>query len=436
MTCEKRDPAAPTSDIPYDRNQTTRNDSGNKDNAVAPGGMIGIATCKGYAPPGSDSSNTQRLWKPPGRAILTPEQFPPRMSKKTRLAALEALLGDDKDLLTHQCLLSQQFLHVPSMKTVKHTMADGGRSVQVQRSLWTMYNHGRLRGTGYLSILPVDQGVEHSGIASFAATPEAFDPEYLARLAYEGGCNAFASTFGILQAVSRRYAHKIPFIVKLNHNELLTYPNKHDQVMFCSPKQAKSIGALGVGATIYFGSPESGRQIQEVAKAFAEAHELGMFTVLWCYLRNPEFKKGSTDYHAAADLTSQAVHLGVSIGADIIKQKLPTTDGGFKALRGQGGSYGATDPGLLKGLTTTHPIDRTRLQVLHCYAGRIPLISSGGAAGKKDMEDAVKAAVINKRAGGAGLIAGRKVFTKPFEEAVTLLHAIQDVYLNTDVTIA
>lgn len=358
------------------------------------------------------------------------------MSRKHSLAALEALLGRDKDLLKHQCLLSEQFLYVPSMKTVKQTMADSGRSTQVQRNLWTMYRHGRLGGTGYLSILPVDQGIEHSGIASFGGVPEAFDPGYLARLAYEGGCNAFASSFGVLQAVSRRYAHKIPFIVKLNHNELLTYPNKHDQVMFCSPKQAKSIGALGVGATVYFGSPESGRQIQEVSRAFAEAHELGLFTVLWCYLRNSAFKKGAMDYHTAADLSSQAVHLGVSIGADIIKQKLPTTDGGFKALRGQSGSYGATDPGALKGLVTPNAIDRTRLQVLHCYGGRIPLISSGGASGAHDLEDAVKAAVINKRAGGAGLIAGRKVFKKPFEEAVDLLHKIQDVYLNRDVTIA
>ena len=357
------------------------------------------------------------------------------MSKKRSLSALEALLGDDKDLLTHQCLLSEQFLHVASMKTVKKTMADSARSTQVQRNLWTLYRHGRLGGTGYLNILPVDQGVEHSGVASFGNVPEAFDPEYLARLALEGGCNAFASTFGTLQAVSRRYAHKIPFIVKLNHNELLTYPNKHDQVMFCSPKQAKDIGAIGVGATIYFGSPESGRQIQEVSKAFAEAHELGLFTVLWCYLRNAAFAKGKVDYHTAADLSSQAVHLGVTIGADIIKQKLPETDGGFKAMS-QTGSYGKTDAGAMKDLVTAHPIDRARLQVLHCYSGRIPLISSGGAAGKKDLEDAVKAAVINKRAGGAGLIAGRKVFKKPFEEAVALLHAIQDVYLNKDVTIA
>lgn len=357
------------------------------------------------------------------------------MSKKRTLGALEALLGEDKSLLTHQCLLSEQFLHVPSMKTVKRTMADSARGTQVQRNLWTLYRHGRLGGTGYLNILPVDQGVEHSGVASFGNVPEAFDPEYLARLALEGGCNAFASTFGTLKAVSRRYAHKIPFIVKLNHNELLTYPNKHDQVMFCSPKQAKDIGALGVGATIYFGSPESGRQIQEVSKAFAEAHDLGLFTVLWCYLRNPAFAKGKVDYHTAADLSSQAVHLGVTIGADIIKQKLPETDGGFKAMS-QAGSYGKTDAGAMKGLVTANPIDRARLQVLHCYSGRIPLISSGGAAGKKDLEDAVKAAVINKRAGGAGLIAGRKVFKKPFDEAVALLHAIQDVYLNKDVTIA
>lgn len=357
------------------------------------------------------------------------------MPRKNALAPLEALLGEDKALLSHQCLLSTEFLHVPSMKTVKRNLAASGRSNAVQRSLLSMYKHGRLGGTGYLNILPVDQGVEHSGVASFGNVPEAFDPEYLARLAYEGGCNAFASTYGTLQAVSRRYAHKVPFIVKLNHNELLTYPNKHDQVMFCSPKQAKDIGALGVGATIYFGSQESGRQIQEVSRAFAEAHELGMFTVLWCYLRNSAFSKGKTDFHTAADLSSQAVHLGVTIGADIIKQKLPTTDGGFKAM-GQEGSYGKTDDAAMKDLVTEHPIDRARLQVLHCYSGRIPLISSGGAAGKNDLKDAVEASVVNKRAGGAGLIAGRKVFKKPFDEAVALLHAIQDVYLNRDVTVA
>ncbi len=356
------------------------------------------------------------------------------MSRKHSLAALEALLGPNKSLLKHECLLSKQFLHVPSMRTVRETLRSGDRSSAVQRNLWSLYRHGRLGGTGYLSILPVDQGVEHSGIASFGSVPEAFDPEYLVRLALDGGCNAIASTYGVLSSVSRRFAHKIPFIVKLNHNELLTYPNKHDQIMFCSPKQAKNMGAVGVGATVYFGSAESGRQIQEVSKAFAEAHELGLFTVLWCYLRNPAFKRASMDYHTAADLTAQAVHLGVTIGADIIKQKLPTTDGGFKALS-QSGSYGATDPGALKGLTTQNPIDRTRLQVLHCYAGRIPLISSGGASGKKDLEDACAAAVINKRAGGAGLIAGRKVFTKPFDEAVEILHKIQDVYLSKDVTI-
>jgi class I fructose-bisphosphate aldolase len=357
------------------------------------------------------------------------------MSKKTRLTALEALLGENKDLLTHQALLSPAFLHTPSMKTVYQTLRDSDRSSAVQKSLHALYRHGRLGGTGYVNILPIDQGIEHSAVASFGVVPEAFDPEYLARLAYEGGCNAIASTYGTLAAVSRRYAHKIPFIVKLNHNELLTYPNKADQIMFCSPKQAKNMGAMGVGATIYFGSAESGRQIQEVSKAFAEAHELGMFTVLWCYLRNPAFKKGKIDYHTAADLSSQAVHLGVTIGADIIKQKLPTTDGGMKALN-QEGSYGKTDDAAMKDLVTPHPIDRARLQVLHCYAGRIPLISSGGPSGKNDLKDAVESAVINKRAGGAGLIAGRKVFRKPFDEAVELLHAIQDVYLLKDVTVA
>ncbi len=358
------------------------------------------------------------------------------MRTKRSLDALEALLGADTELLTHEAMLSAEFLHVPSMRTVKKVLSESGRPKAVQRNLLALYGHGRLANTGYLNILPVDQGVEHSGVASFGVVPECFDPEYLARLAYEGGCNAFASTYGTLAAVSRRYAHKIPFIVKLNHNELLSYPNKHDQVMFCSPKQAKEIGAVGVGATIYFGSAESGRQIQEVSRAFAEAHELGLFTVLWCYLRNPAFKKGSMDYHAAADLTSQAVHLGVTLGADIIKQKLPDIDGGFKALGGQGGTYGKTDPAALKGLTTAHPIDRARLQVLHCYAGRIPLISSGGPSGKEDLKDAVKAAIINKRAGGAGLIAGRKVFRKPFDHAVELLHQIQDVYLRKEVRVA
>lgn len=357
------------------------------------------------------------------------------MNRKRSLAALEELLGNDTDLLTHQALLSPEFLYTPSMRTVKQALADSDRPSAVQRNLWTLYKHGRLGGTGYLNILPIDQGVEHSAVASFGTVPEAFDPAYLARLAIDGGCNAIASTYGALAAVSRRYAHKIPFIVKLNHNELLTYPNKHDQIMFASPKQAKDMGAVGVGATVYFGAPESGRQIQEVSKAFAEAHQLGLFTVLWCYLRNPAFTKGKADYHTAADLSSQAVHLGVTIGADIIKQKLPTTDGGFKAMN-QEGNYGKTDPAAMKGLVTPHPIDRARLQVLHCYSGRVPLISSGGPSGKDDLKDAVKAAVINKRAGGAGLIAGRKVFKKPFDEAVALLHAIQDVYLLKDVTIA
>lgn len=356
------------------------------------------------------------------------------MNRKRSLAALEALLGADSDLLTHKCLLSAQLLHTPSMRNVKRVLRESDRSSTVQRHLADLYRHGRLGGTGYLNILPIDQGVEHSAVASFGVVPKAFDPAYLVRLAIEGGCNAIASTYGTLASVSRTYAHKIPFIVKLNHNELLSYPNKHDQVMFATPEQAKHMGAVGVGATVYFGSDDSGRQIQEVSRAFAEAHRLGLFTVLWCYLRNPAFSKGKTDYHTAADLTSQSVHLGVTIGADIIKQKLPTTDGGFKAMS-QDGTYGRTDATAMKDLTTAHPIDRTRLQVLHCYAGRIPLISSGGAAGKHDLHDAVKAAVINKRAGGAGLIAGRKVFRKPFDEAVELLHKIQDVYLSKDVTI-
>lgn len=357
------------------------------------------------------------------------------MRQKHALAALEALLGADSELLTHEALLSPAFLYTPSLKTVKRTFAESDRSTAVQRNLLHLFRHGRLGGTGYLSILPIDQGVEHSGIASFGVVPEAFDPAYLVRLAIDGGCNAIASTYGTLAAVSRRFAHKIPFIVKLNHNELLSYPNTHDQILFASPAQAKHMGAVGVGATIYFGSKESGRQIQEVSKAFAEAHQLGMFTVLWCYLRNPAFKKGSVDYHTAADLTAQAVHLGVTIGADIIKQKLPTVDGGFRALS-QTGSYGRTDATAMKDLTTAHPIDRTRLQVLHCYGGRIPLLSSGGASGKDDLKDLVKAAVINKRAGGSGIIAGRKIFRKPLEEAVELLHRVQDVYRMKEVTVA
>ncbi len=353
-------------------------------------------------------------------------------------ADIKRLLGPKgASLLSHACkTIPKQQLHVPGPKAAATLFADSDRSYAVQRHLKTLYGHGRLGGTGYLSIRPVDQGIEHSAGASFAPNIAYFDPENIVKLAMEGGCNAVASTVGVLGMVSRKYAHKIPFIVKLNHNELLTYPNKFDQIFFGSVRQAKDMGALGVGATIYFGSPESTRQIQEVSAAFAEAHRLGLFTVLWCYLRNPGFKKGGKDYHAAADLTGQANHLGVTIQADIIKQKLPETNGGFTALNIKGSQYGKTDERIYTKLSSMHPIDLARYQVANCYMGRIGLISSGGASGKNDLEDAVRAAVINKRAGGSGLIAGRKAFQKSREEGVKLLHAIQDVYLCEAVTVA
>ena len=300
-----------------------------------------------------------------------------------------------------------------------------------------MFNTGRLARTGYLSILPVDQGIEHSGGASFAKNPAYFDPENIVQLAIEGGCNAVASTYGVLGMVSRKYAHKIPFVVKINHNELLSYPNAYDQILFASVKQCWEMGAAGIGATIYFGSKESNRQIQEISEAFQYAHELGMFTILWCYLRNEHFKVDGTDYHTAADLTGQANHLGVTIEADIIKQKLPTLNGGYKAIRAASGkSYGKTDERMYTELATDHPIDLTRYQVANGYMGRAGLINSGGASGDNDFADAVKTAVINKRAGGMGLISGRKAFQRPMREGVKLLHAIQDVYLCDEVTIS
>ncbi len=300
-----------------------------------------------------------------------------------------------------------------------------------------MFNTGRLARTGYLSILPVDQGIEHSGGASFAKNPAYFDPENIVQLAIEGGCNAVASTYGVLGMVSRKYAHKIPFVVKINHNELLSYPNAYDQILFASVKQCWEMGAAGIGATIYFGSKESNRQIQEISEAFQYAHELGMFTILWCYLRNEHFKVDGTDYHTAADLTGQANHLGVTIEADIIKQKLPTLNGGYKAIRAASGkSYGKTDERMYTELATDHPIDLTRYQVANGYMGRAGLINSGGASGDNDFADAVKTAVINKRAGGMGLILGRKAFQRPMREGVKLLHAIQDVYLCDEVTIS
>ncbi len=352
---------------------------------------------------------------------------------------LADLLGDDaQDLLEHACEgISQDMLHLPGADFIDRVLADTDRNAQVLRNLHALYHHGRLAGTGYISILPVDQGVEHSGAASFAPNPLYFDPAGLAELAIEGGCNAFASTPGVLGAISRTHAHRIPFICKLNSNELLSLPNTFDQVLFGSVQRAWDLGAAGVGATIYFGSKESRRQIVEIMGAFEEAHRLGMFTVLWCYLRNNDFKVGDTDYHTAADLTGQANHLGVTIAADIIKQKLPTVNGGFVALNSNGASYGKTDDLVYEKLTTDHPIDLTRYQLLNCFAGRSGLINSGGASsGESDLAEAVRTAVVNKRAGGTGLISGRKAFQRPMDEGVALLNAIQDVYLNDDVTIA
>ncbi len=328
-------------------------------------------------------------------------------------------------------------LHIPGPEYVTDVWAKSDRSPQVLRSLQQMFDRGRLAGTGYLSILPVDQGIEHSAGASFAKNPLYFDPANIVKLAIEGGCNAVASTFGVLGAVARQYAHKIPFIVKINHNELLTYPNKFDQVMFGQIDQAWDMGAVAVGATIYFGSDESTRQLIEVAEAFYHAHELGMATILWCYTRNPAFKVGNVNYETAADITGQANHLGVTIEADIIKQKLPTNNGGFKALNTGNSSYGKLDERIYSQLTSDHPIDLTRYQVINCYMGRAGLINSGGASGgESDLAEAITTAVINKRAGGMGLISGRKAFQRPMNEGAALLRAIQDVYLCPEVTIA
>ncbi|MCZ4491564.1 MAG: class fructose-bisphosphate aldolase [Conexibacter sp.] len=355
---------------------------------------------------------------------------------------LEELLGDEAEsLLQHRSTtIDASLLHLPGPDFVDRIYTDTDRSSTVLRNLQWMFDHGRLGGTGYVSILPVDQGIEHSGGASFAPNPKYFDPENLVELAVEGGCNAFASTLGVLGAVSRKWAHKLPFIVKLNHNELLTYPNGADQIMFASAQRAADMGAAGVGATIYFGSPESDRQIVEVSRAFEEAHRLGMFTVLWCYLRNSAFKQDGVDYSLAADLTGQANHLGVTIQADIIKQKLPENNGGYTALNGPSvgnGAYGKTNKLVYDELTSDNPIDLTRYQLANCYMGRAPLINSGGASsGATDLAEAVRTAVINKRAGGTGLISGRKAFQRPTAEGVELLHAIQDVYLSDEVTIA
>ena len=346
---------------------------------------------------------------------------------------IAAILGDEAaNLLEHHCqTVSKDQLHLPGPDFVDRVWSASDRSPATLRNMQMLYGHGRLGGTGYLSILPVDQGIEHSAGASFAPNPIYFDPENIVKLAIEGGCNAVASTLGVLGIVSRRYAHKIPFIVKINHNELLTYPNTFDQIMFSSVDQAFDLGAIAVGATIYFGSAESERQIQEVRAAFQRAHELGMVTILWCYLRNSGFKKDGVDYHGAADLTGQANHMGVTIEADIIKQKLPENNGGYTAL-----NFGKTHKKVYEELSSDHPIDLCRYQVLNNYMGRVGLINSGGAAGKNDKFDAVRTAVINKRAGGTGLISGRKTFQKPMAEGVDLFHTIQDVYLASSVTVA
>ena len=350
------------------------------------------------------------------------------MSNKT----IEMLGDKAEELLSFECKgIPKESIYVPGPDFIDRVWSQSDRSPQVLRSLQTFYNNGRLANTGYVSILPVDQGIEHTGGASFAPNPAYFDPENIVKLAIEGGCNAVASTLGVLGSVSRKYAHKIPFMVKINHNELLTYPQKADQVMFAGIKQAWDMGAVAVGATIYYGSPESSRQIVEVSEAFAYAHELGMATVLWCYLRNSAFKKDGTDYHDSADTTGQANHLGVTIQADIIKQKLPTKNGGFKAI-----GFGKSHPKMYGELCSDNPIDLVRWQIANNYMGRVGLINSGGASGDNDFEDAVYTAVVNKRGGGMGLISGRKAFQRPMDEGVKLLNSIQDVYLSDEITVA
>lgn len=349
---------------------------------------------------------------------------------------VEALGSQSDYYLNHtSTTIPRANLHVPSSTSIDSVFGISDRSTHVLRNLNWILNTGRLAGTGYVSILPVDQGIEHSAGASFAKNPMYFDPENIVRLAIEGGCNAVASTFGVLGSVARKYAHKFPFIVKINHNELLTYPNKFDQILFGTVKQAHDMGAAAIGATIYFGSPESGRQIVEIAQAFALAHELGMGTILWCYIRNSAFKTDK-DYHVSADLTGQANHLGVTIEADIIKQKLPENNGGYEALNMGGSSYGKIDKRMYTELATDHPIDLCRYQVANCYMGRIGLINSGGPSGNNDINEAITTAVINKRAGGMGLISGRKAFQKPLGDGVAILNAIQDVYLCNEVTVA
>lgn len=349
------------------------------------------------------------------------------------------LLGKDADyLLKHQSkTISKNRLHLPNPKFVEDVFVQSNRSPQVLRSLQQLFSTGRLANTGYVSILPIDQGIEHSAGASFAKNPDYFDPEHIVNLAIEGGCNGVATTYGVLAMMSRKYAHRIPFIVKINHNELLTYPNKADEIMFGSVEDAWNLGAMAVGATIYFGSENSTRQIQEVSAAFERAHQLGMATILWCYTRNSAFKKDGVDYHVSADLTGQANHLGVTIQADIIKQKLPENNGGYKALNTGGSSYGKLDEKIYSELTSEHPIDLCRYQVANCFMGRAGLINSGGESkGASDLADAVRTAVINKRAGGMGLISGRKAFQRPIKEGVEILQAIQDVYLDTSIDVA
>jgi class I fructose-bisphosphate aldolase len=352
---------------------------------------------------------------------------------------IAALIGKEgEDLLSYSCKkVTRDQLHLPGPHFVDRIFAGSNRNGQTLRNIQSIFSTGRLTGSGYLSILPVDQGIEHSAGASFAPNPMYFDPENIVRLAIEGGCNAVASSFGVLGMVSRKFAHKIPFIVKINHNELLTYPNKFDQILFGSVRNAWNMGASAIGATIYFGSAESGRQITEIALAFDEAHNLGMATVLWCYLRNDAFKKGGVDYHVSADLTGQANHLGVTIQADIIKQKLPENNGGYEALNMGNSSYGKFDKRIYTDLASDHPIDLCRYQVLNCYNGRAGLINSGGASdGDKDLQEAVRTAIINKRAGGMGMISGRKSFQRPFGQGIELLHGIQDVYLEKQITVA
>lgn len=351
---------------------------------------------------------------------------------------ITSLLGDQAAyLLEHKsATIDKSRLHVPGPDFVDRILMQSDRTPAVLRNMQLLFDHGRLRGTGYLSILPVDQGIEHSAGASFAKNPDYFDPENIVKLAIEGGCNAVASTLGVLGSMARKYAHRIPFILKLNHNELLTYPNKFDQIPFANVDQAFDMGAVAVGATVYFGSDESTRQIQEISEAFAYAHELGLVTILWAYTRNPAFKTKEKDYHVSADLTGQANHLSATIQADIVKQKLPENSGGYKALNAGSSSYGKLDERMYTELTSEHPIDLTRYQVANCYMGRAGLINSGGASGTNDLTDAVATAIINKRAGGMGLISGRKAFQKPMKDGVGILNAIQDVYLSKDVTIA